>query len=422
MSLAPPPLLEEPPTFPIADSPATQTATVAAAVAGSAFGGGGAADLQALGVATLITCADPHLKAAASAARRSLLPFSIGQGEAKHINALLSIVGGMYLVQFVASLVAYTVLRFKGGATYIGACEMVRCPTWALAVTDACAQGLALESVRLLARNLDDGPTPIIMGTLGLAVMLVHMSIALHVVRRVVPVAAVFVEYERAHYAAPTCLQPLVAQGRWGPTGLRHRFGAFFNAWRPEGLWMTYVAVARPLFVGVLANLDAPSQPWCVAQFVVLGSVSVLTGIAVLVLRPYRAPGRTLASALSAMATGVVLGSPAVPGTSAIVGWLVLGATFLSVVVAVVTAGFNQFESHWMKHREPTVAEALAEAATGKRALLLPPAANGKTTTVGDGASRSASDDDGDDDTGDVTSFELSPGDPITHRNPLSRA
>ena len=180
---------------------------------------------------------------------------------------------------------------------------------------------------------------------------------------------------------------------------------------------MTIAAVARPLFVGVLANLDAPSQTWCVAQFVVLGSVSVLTGLAVLVLRPYRAPGRTLASALSAMATGVVLGSPAVPGTSGVVGWLVLGAPFLSIVVAMVTAGFNQFETHWMKGREPRLSEALAEASAGKRALLVPPVApNAKDTTnySTHEASRSASDDDdGDDSTA---------RDPSAHRNPLLRA
>ena len=230
-------------------------------------------------------------------------------------------------------------------------------------------------------------------GGVGLLFLAVHIALGINIVHRVLRADAVFVEYEYAVYAAPKALQPFVAQGRWAPAGLRHRFGAFFNAWRPEGLWMTYIALGRPVAVGFLANLDAPDAAWCTAQFVTLGAFSVITGLLVLVCRPHRAPGRTVAVALSACVTGLVLSSPAVPGSSAVVGWLVLGATALSVVVAGVTAGFNQYERSVMKEREPALADVVAEAKAGKRALVLPLLNNSKGSRD-DSASRSASEDD----------------------------
>jgi hypothetical protein len=304
-----------------------------------------------LGLASVISCADDELRASAAAARRSLLPFAIGSGEERYILAHFSIVGGFIGVQVL--VVIFTAVVRARGEPFLDVCSRARFPAWSISVFDALSQGLALEGVRLVGRRLEGGPEVIVCGAIGIAMCVVHCAFGTWAVRWAVPEEGFYAEYGASLDAAPAPIRRLVAQGRWGPARLQQRLGAYFNSWRPGCLWMTHLTVCRPLFLGILANLDAPSAALCTAQFAVLGAVAGLTGLLMLVARPYRAPGRSLFSGLVGVVNGVILGSPAIPGAHEAVGPLIFASSVLCVVSICATLALNGFEKLWMKKREP---------------------------------------------------------------------
>ena len=281
---------------------AAQVVSQAATTVGVVSSASAAADMQAIAVIGLMSCAQPSGKAALGNIRilAPLAPWESYTGV---------IVGNVLLPVFVVGLQLFGALilwKVKDLESYTDACAVVRFPALLFATLSLTYQGTGFAAIQLMAFPMSK--EEIAAGIFGLLQVLLLPPFLLFIAFRFPN--ATFCMYDWDKKWPPgwklRILKLLLPWGRWTPPEQRRRYGHLFSGLQVQPRWFVCWHLLSPTCTVLFSSFRPNSADGCVAQFACLAVMFILFAIANAAIRPSRSFISTFLEIVSAMSIALI--------------------------------------------------------------------------------------------------------------------